>query len=56
MTMPFQVFTAASMKKTVFLDVAPYSLIKVCRHFRGAYCLHHQGSDDETLIALMMEA
>jgi hypothetical protein len=35
--------TAASMKMTVFWDVASYSLAKIDRHCRGAYCLHHQG-------------
>jgi hypothetical protein len=32
----FQVLTEANMKMTVFLDVAPYSLIEVYRRFRGA--------------------
>jgi hypothetical protein len=30
------------LKITVFWDVAPCSLVEVCRRFRGAYCLHHQ--------------
>jgi hypothetical protein len=34
----FQVFTTVSMKMTVFWDVAPCSLVKVERRFRGAYC------------------
>jgi hypothetical protein len=34
----FQVLTAASMKMTVFLDVAPCRLVEVCRRFRGACC------------------
>jgi hypothetical protein len=42
----FQVLTASSMKTTVFLDVAPYSLVYIDRRFRSAYCFHHQG--DET--------
>jgi hypothetical protein len=37
-------------KMAVFRDVAPYSLVKVYRRFRGAYYLHQE------LIALMMEA
>jgi hypothetical protein len=37
------------MKMTVFWDVAPCGLVEVDRHFRGAYCLHHQ-------VALMVEA
>jgi hypothetical protein len=41
--MKFQLLTAASMKITVFWDVAPYSLVEVYRRFKGAYCLHHQG-------------
>jgi hypothetical protein len=42
----FQVLKAASMKITVFCDVEPCSLVEVCRRFRGASCLHHQGRDD----------
>jgi hypothetical protein len=42
----FRVLTAASMKMTVFWDVATCSLVEVYRRFRGAYCD----------IALMMEA
>jgi hypothetical protein len=39
----FQVLTAASMMfRIVFWDVLPCKMI-VERHFRGAYCLHHQG-------------
>jgi hypothetical protein len=34
---------ATSMKMTVFSVVMPYSLVEVYQHFRGAYCLHHQG-------------
>jgi hypothetical protein len=37
------------MKMTAFWDIAPCSLVEVDRHFRGAYCLHHQGD-------LMIEA
>jgi hypothetical protein len=33
------------MKIIAFWDMAPCSLIKVDRRFRGAYCLHHQGDD-----------
>jgi hypothetical protein len=45
----FQVLTAASMMfRVVFWDVLPCKMI-VDRRFKGAYCLHHQGS-------LMMEA
>jgi hypothetical protein len=39
------------MKMTVLWDVAPCSLVKVYRRFRGVCCLHHQG--DESLIALI---
>jgi hypothetical protein len=28
---------------TFFWDVAPCSLVDIDRHFRGAYCLYHQG-------------
>jgi hypothetical protein len=37
----FQVLMAASMKMTVFWDVAPCSLIQTDPCFGGAYCLHH---------------
>jgi hypothetical protein len=33
----------------VFWDVAPCSLIDTDRRFRGAYCLHHQGSRSKNL-------
>jgi hypothetical protein len=49
--MQCQVLTAASMKMAVFLVVAPCTLVKVYRRFRGACCLHHQGY--ESNIALM---
>jgi hypothetical protein len=32
---------------TVFWDVAPCSLIEIYRRYSGAYCLHHNRSDDE---------
>jgi hypothetical protein len=38
------VLTTASMIKAFFWEVAPCSLIKFNRRFRGAYCLHHQGA------------
>jgi hypothetical protein len=38
----FEVFTAASMKLTIFWDVAPCILVEVYRRFTGVYCLHHQ--------------
>jgi hypothetical protein len=41
----FQVLKAASMKMAVFWVVARCNLVEVCRRFRGAYCLHHQGSE-----------
>jgi hypothetical protein len=34
---------AASMKRPVFWEVVPCSLVEVHRRFRGAYCPHHQG-------------
>jgi hypothetical protein len=36
---------------TVFWDNAPYSLVEVDRRFRGAYCLHHQGTCTEKWVA-----
>jgi hypothetical protein len=47
-----RVLTAASLKIRAFWDVGPCSIL-VNRHFRGAYCLHHQGGE---FIALMIEA
>jgi hypothetical protein len=47
----FQVLKAASKKKTVFLMVAPCSLLEVYRRFRGDCCHRYQG-----VIALMREA
>jgi hypothetical protein len=38
----FQVLTAASMKMTVFWNVAQSSLVELDRRFRRAYCLHYQ--------------
>jgi hypothetical protein len=37
----FHVPRAASMKMTVFSDVALCSLLDAYRRFRGAFCLHH---------------
>jgi hypothetical protein len=45
--MKFQVLTEASMKITVFWDIAPCNLVIVDRRFRGAYCLHHHRPNDE---------
>jgi hypothetical protein len=41
-----QVLKAASMKMTVFWEVAPCSLAEVRRRFGGACCLYHQGDDE----------
>jgi hypothetical protein len=35
------------MKIRAVRNVGPYSLVGVNRHFRGAYCRHHQGDDDD---------
>jgi hypothetical protein len=43
--MGFQVLTAASMKTAVVWNVAQCGLVEVYQRFRGACCLHHQGSD-----------
>jgi hypothetical protein len=40
----FKVVAAVSMKTAVCWVVAQCSLVEVYRHFRGACCLHHQGS------------
>jgi hypothetical protein len=42
----FQGLTAPIMKMTVFWDVAPCSLVKVYRRFRGSCCVHHHRPDD----------
>jgi hypothetical protein len=55
---------AASMKMTVFWDIALCNLIKVDRRFKGAYCHHHQSNKKAVywffacgfLITLMMDA
>jgi hypothetical protein len=47
----FQVLMVADTKMTAFWDIALCSLMKVYRHFRGAYFLHHQGNE-----TLMMTA
>jgi hypothetical protein len=36
-----------AMKFRIFWDVAPYILVRVETRFRGAYCLHHQGDNNE---------
>jgi hypothetical protein len=41
----FQVLTASRMEMTVFLAVAPCSLVEIDRCFRGAYCFHHLRDD-----------
>jgi hypothetical protein len=38
----FQGLKAASMNMAIFWEVAPCILVETDRHFRGAYCLHHQ--------------
>jgi hypothetical protein len=46
----FQVLTATSIKMAVFWDVAPCSLVEVCRCFRDIYCLQ------TAIRALMMDS
>jgi hypothetical protein len=41
----FYVLTAASMKMTVFWDIASRSFVEFDLRFRGAYCLHCQGGE-----------
>jgi hypothetical protein len=43
--MRFQVFAVKTMKLTVFLDVAPCSLVHVNQRFRGNYSLRHNGPE-----------
>jgi hypothetical protein len=35
------------LKMTVFWDIAPRSLVKFDRRFRGAYRLHYQGDEKQ---------
>jgi hypothetical protein len=44
------------MQMALFWDVALCSLVEVCRHFRSACCLHHQGDNEKLIVPLMMEA
>jgi hypothetical protein len=44
MLVSFQALTAASMKMTVFWDVASCSLIEIRRRIRDAYCLRHSSA------------
>jgi hypothetical protein len=32
-----------TMKSTIFSNVMLYSVVEVQQHFRGTYCLSHQG-------------
>jgi hypothetical protein len=41
----FQVLTTASMKMTLFWDVAPCSHVEASRRLRDAYCLHYLDDD-----------
>jgi hypothetical protein len=45
MQVRFEVLTAMSMDVAAFWNVALCSLVDVQKHFRGAYCLHHQGDE-----------
>jgi hypothetical protein len=40
----FFILMAVSTKVTAFWDVAQCNLAEIDRRFRGAYCLHHQGT------------
>jgi hypothetical protein len=42
------VFTAKSMKMTVFLNITPCILLEIGPRFRDryTYCLHHQGGNE----------
>jgi hypothetical protein len=44
----YQVLVVASMKKTAFWDVVPYSFVEVHQLLRDAYCLYHQGDEQAT--------
>jgi hypothetical protein len=53
--MRFQVLAAASMKVTVFWDVAPRSLVEINRRFKGTYCLHYQVYHCENTVIVMVK-
>jgi hypothetical protein len=40
------IFLLCKMMMTVFWDVAPCSLVEVYRPLRGAYCLRHEGDEN----------
>jgi hypothetical protein len=41
--MGYEVLTPVVMKRTIFWDITPCSLLKVSRRFGGPYRLHLQG-------------
>jgi hypothetical protein len=44
----FQVITVESMKLSAIWDIQPCSFAEADRHYRCAYCFHHQGDRPET--------
>jgi hypothetical protein len=38
----------AVLKLTASIDIASCSVVELDCHFRGAYCLHHQGNDEDS--------
>jgi hypothetical protein len=42
------------MKFRVFWDVAPCSHVEVDRHFRGAYCIRHEGHKSITFFLFLI--
>jgi hypothetical protein len=42
----FQALTAASIKMTVFLVVAPCSIVEIDRRHGRSYCFNHQANDN----------
>lgn len=43
--MRYKVLIVTNMKVTVVWDVALCSVVEISLHFRGSYCLYHQGND-----------
>jgi hypothetical protein len=39
------IVNAYCLKMVVFCDVAPCGVLDIDQHFRGAYCLYHQGDE-----------
>jgi hypothetical protein len=41
----FQALMVMNVKVTALCDVTPHGLVEIDQHFRGTYCLYHQGDE-----------